>query len=127
MAVHETKFPADVRVVGGLRVDGQFPTIHRLAVTANETLTNPGITHVGVSSLGANLTVTLGNLGEHFPRDVVLTVKDETGNANPTDRIVTVASSGSDTIDGAASVALTVGYEALTIYGVVSDGKWFIH
>jgi hypothetical protein len=126
-AVFETKFPADVQVAGDLQVVGKFPTIHHQAVTANTTLTNAAVTHVGISTLGANLTVTLGTLGSDYPRDLVLTVKDETGNANPTDRIVTIVGSDGDTIDGDPSVALTVGYEALTIYGLVSDGKWFIH
>lgn len=127
MTTYETRFPADVRVVQTLRVDGRFPTIHRTAVgPTNTTWTDEGVTHLGVNSLTANMTLTLGTLGSDFASDLVVTVKDETGLANPTDRIITVAGNGGDTIDGYSSIALTVGHESVTLYGVVSDGAWFI-
>ena len=123
----ESKFPADVRVVGTLRVDGRFPTVHRLAVTGNTTWTDDSKTVLGVETLGSNLTITLGDLASDFEADVEVTVKDETGDANPTDRIITVAPSGSGTIDGdAAGVSLTTAYEAITLYSVKAGDKWFI-
>jgi hypothetical protein len=115
-----------MRVVGNLRVDGRFPTIHRQAVTANTTWTDDSVTVLGVETLAANLTVTLGDLSNDFEEDVAVSIKDETGDANPTDRLITIAPSGGATIDGEVNVALTAAYESLTIYSVRGSNKWLI-
>jgi hypothetical protein len=136
----ETKFPADVRVartlrvggaahvVGDFTVDGSYPTASesRVEVTGSSTHTTATTSYLGISAAG-NITLTLGELGTDFTSDLKFVIKDESGGANPATAIKTIAAGGSDTIDGRASIALTSAYEAVTLFGVASDGTWFIH
>ena len=138
MTTYETKFPGDVKVtqtlrvggathvVGDLTVGGSYPSESRIEVTANLTHTTAATTYLGVSAAG-NVTVTLGNLGVDFTSDLRLVIKDESGAANPTTAIKTIAAAGGDTIDGSASITLTSAYEAVTLFGVANADAWFIH
>lgn len=78
-------------------------------------------TIVGVTSTAATRTITLpssATAGSGFE----LIVKDESGAAGTNN--ITVSRAGSDTIDGATTVTISVNYGVLKVY---SDGagKWF--
>ncbi len=95
-------------------------TIHRVAVSASNYSTGPQdymICYTSITS-GGN-TVTLGSSQVEDGRIII--VKDESGNAG-TDNI-TVATQGSETIDGAATVTINTNYGVVRLY---SDGSnWF--
>ena len=76
---------------------------------------------VAYIAISAPRTVTLP-LAASFPAGIVLWVVDESGAVTSTN-VVTIAHSGSDTIDGAASATLNGAYDAI---GLISNGsnKW---
>lgn len=75
---------------------------------------------VGVTSTSSARTVTVGtNLVKNGR---VITIKDESGGAGTNN--ITVATEGSENIDGASTYVMSADYESVTIY---SDGtNWFI-
>jgi hypothetical protein len=76
---------------------------------------------IAVTTLAAGLTVTLPAAALFTNR--ILHVKDETGLANGTTRIITVAGAGGALVDGAASKTITTGHGSLKVY---SNGtNWF--
>jgi hypothetical protein len=77
---------------------------------------------IAVTSTAAARTITLP-LANTVPSGWQITVKDESGGALTNN--ITIARSGSDTIDGATSNVIALNYGSRTLY---SDGvsKWFI-
>jgi len=77
---------------------------------------------IGVTSTAAARTITLP-LANAVPVGWQTTIKDESGGALTNN--ITIAKSGSDTIDGVTNIAIALNYGSRTLY---SDGvsKWFI-
>jgi hypothetical protein len=77
---------------------------------------------IGVTSTAAARTITLP-LANAVPVGWQTTIKDESGGALTNN--ITIAKSGSDTIDGVTNIAIALNYGSRTFY---SDGvsKWFI-
>lgn len=74
---------------------------------------------VGVDTSGGAVTITLGSATVTEGRFVI--IKDEKGNAGTNN--ITVATEGSETIDGSASITISSNYGAVILY---SDGSnWF--
>lgn len=107
--------------VGSISATG---TIHGRYVRTATAISYTALTSdtiVGVTSTAAPRTITLpdsATAGSGF----YLVVKDESGAAGTNN--ITITRAGSDTIDGATSIVITVNYGVLKIY---SDGagKWF--
>lgn len=75
--------------------------------------------HVTYTTTGV-VTITLPTDQTTVGR--ILTIKDAGGNASTNN--ITIATQGSETIDGAASYVISSNYESVTIY---TDGtNWFI-
>jgi hypothetical protein len=93
----------------------------RVAKSANYAIATTD-DYIGCNSTGGTFTVTLpaANLVQSGKRYII---KDEGGAA--TTNNISIAVTGSDTIDGQASESLVVNYESITL---VCDGasKWFI-
>jgi len=89
----------------------------RVATATNLTTSNANI--IGVTSTAAPRTITIGSTD--VEEGFVIIVKDESGNAGTNN--ITVATEGSETIDGVASVTITSDYGVVKMY---SDGtNWF--
>lgn len=94
--------------------------VNRTAVTANYTVTATDYV-VAVTNTDAARTITLASA--IVAAGKILIVKDESGGAGTNN--ITVATEGSETIDGASIAVINVNYGSLTLY---SDGtNWFIH
>jgi hypothetical protein len=96
-------------------VSGTFPTIQN--VSANTTL-SALTANLLVRATGATVTVTLPAASSSTVGAFVIVKNIGTG-------IISVARSGSDTIDGATSIEISTQYESRTIY-CVSSSAWEI-
>jgi hypothetical protein len=109
-----------------LTFDGNFLSLQGGLVLKRRQITSP-ITasntdyYIGISA-SANLDVRLPG-AETLTNGQTFVIKDEAGNANSL--LVTVSTSGSQTIDGSANIKLESPFAAINIY---SDGasKYFI-
>lgn len=87
-------------------------------ITANSTVSNQGYTYP-VDSSGGAVTVTLAS--SMLADGAFLYINDEGGSAGL--NAITIATEGTETIDGSSSVSIGSNYGAL---GVYSDGtNWF--
>jgi len=99
--------------------------LNRTNITTDLTLTsNRHIIGVGTNTATASVTVTLPNAST-LPNGKHYIIKDEDGNANVRNIIVSCSTVG-QTIDGLSSVTINSPYSALNIY---CDGtsKYFIY
>lgn len=80
-----------------------------------------GETYHGVTALTAGRTLTLPP-ANNMKNGENIVVQDESGAAGTHN--ITIAASGTDTINGAASVSISTNYGRLTFYKS-GDGTWF--
>jgi hypothetical protein len=98
--------------------DGQLDLPYR-SITANVTLNERDV-WVGVGAISATITITLPPAASCARRFIIIV--DEAGTANATRQIV-AARSGTDTVNGGTSVAITASRGNLRLY---SNGtNWF--
>jgi len=112
----------DVTITGDLTVSGAFTasgslTVKRVSKTANYTTSDDTI--VAVDTSGGAVTITLATADTVAGRVVI--IKDEGGQAGT--NAITIATEGSETIDGSASTSISTNYGVVRLY---SDGtNWF--
>jgi hypothetical protein len=91
--------------------------VERSATAGNASSSNQTI--LGVTDTSAARTITLST-GDVVDGRIII-IKDESGGASTNN--ITIVTEGSQTIDGAASIAITVDYGVLRVY---SNGtNWF--
>ena len=109
--------------LASLRTGGLYVGVKALAPSASYTITDTdGVAVVACdTSSGTGRTVVLPAAANNPGRKLI--VKDQTGNCAT--RNITVARAGSDTIDGATSVVLSLAYDKCKL---VSDGvsRWMV-
>jgi predicted hotdog family 3-hydroxylacyl-ACP dehydratase len=115
-----TRFSIDSSGTSHLRAGMQ---INRTAMNLSSSVTQSaaiGDNLIGVTAVTAGSQIDLFDASD-VGAGYLLSIKDESGNAGTNN--VIIDASGSQTIDGAATVTITVGYGSLEIY---SDGaNWF--
>lgn len=101
--------------------DGDFDLIEleRTAVAADYTTTDSDLL-IAVTSTAAARTITL--LSATVTEGRIFIIKDESGAAGTNN--ITIATEGSETIDGSATLVISTNYGSATLY---SDGvDWFV-
>jgi hypothetical protein len=107
-----------------LKAELSLKSLHAQVGVANTISVSAEDCYIGVDSSSVSKTVNLpGIIANSIPAGKMLIIKDEGGAA--TTNYISIAVTGSDTIDGQASESLVVNYESITL---VCDGasKWFI-
>ena len=104
-----------------LQIDGgkyEILTLNRTATATDYTTTATDII-IGVTSTSSARTVTL--LSGMVAEGVIVIIKDESGAAGTNN--ITIATEGSETIDGSATLVISSNYGVARLY---SDGTdWF--
>ncbi len=106
----------DITVSGSVVFDAGL-TVKHVSKSANYTATVNDYL-IGVDTTGGAVTITLPSAGAIAGK--VFVINDEGGNAGTAN--ITIATEGSETIDGSATATISTNYASLKIY---SDGTNF--
>ena len=107
----------DTLTVSGAATFGAGISVNRVSKSSNYTATSTD-TIIGVDCSGGAITITLPTAGTVNGK--VYIIKDESGDAGTNN--ITVATEGSETIDGSNTATINSNYGVLRVY---SDGTNF--
>lgn len=109
------------RVNGALEEEYSWPRLERVAIADQAYTLQPGVWIAAYTTLTGARTLTLPPSLSLDPGAPVI-VKDEAGAAGS--HTITVATQGSDTIDGASTASISANYGVLRLY-TNGAGGWF--